>query len=113
MKEDGVGKEVRDKNRVQGKDMGGQRGKTNRVAMAIGAAAPTEVNSTHLLENQNIYDVFIHFSFRSVYGAAQIQPKTQMILHTYTVSIDWAQPDFIFRRFQLVGPASKYFHQQH
>ena len=30
-----------------------------------------------------------------------------MIFQAYTVSIDWAQPDFIFRRFQLVGPTSK------
>ena len=51
--------------------------------------------------------IFIHFPLRSVYGEAQTNPKIQMHFHIYTVSIDWAQPDFIFQRFQLVGPASK------
>ena len=49
-KEDNVGKGVRDKTRVQGKDMGGQLGKigkTDRVVMvmAIGTAAPTEART--------------------------------------------------------------------
>ena len=51
--------------------------------------------------------VFIDFSFRSVYGEAQIRPKTQMIFQTYTVRFDWAQSNFLFQRFQLVAPASK------